>query len=243
MPRTAQSEETARQVAVLADGSRSSIEIGELLGLNPRHVRKILLRLDLPRLPAHSPTGSRNASFAGGRRIALDGYAYVSAPVGHPTAVLLPKKNIPHIREHRLVMEQKLGRYLLPTEIVDHEDGLTLHNASDNLRLYASNGAHLAETLAGRVPRWSVAGRANMFLRHLPGVNLELVDTLRQRKASGDARLHQILLLALSLGTDSPYLLGTIRHTTKAGIDMSSRPTIERALADLYQQWGWARVP
>lgn len=243
MPRTPKSEEIARRVSALADGYRSSIEIAELLGLNPRSVRKILMRLDLPRLPSHSPTGSRNASFAGGRRIALDGYAYVAAQIGHPYASLLPGKNIPRIREHRLVMEQRLGRYLLPEEIVDHKDGLTLHNAPSNLRLYASNSEHLRQTLAGKTPRWSVDGFANMSLRHRHGVIGQRVDTHRQRKEAGDVRLHQILLLALSLGTDSRYLLGTTRHTTKAGIDMFSRSTIERALADLYQKWGWPHAP
>lgn len=233
MPQNEKSIEAARQVAALADGSRSSTEIADLLGLNPRHVRKILLRLDLPRLPSHSPTGVRNASFAGGRRISLDGYAYVSAPVDHPFAPLLPGKNIPHIREHRLVMERALGRYLRPEEVVDHADGLTLHNDPANLRLFADNATHLRTTLTGKVPQWSDAGRANMFLRHRPGAVLRPVDTHRRRKASGDVRLRQILLLALSLGTDSPFLLGTQRHTTKAGIDMSSRSTIERALADL----------
>lgn len=243
MPRTPQSLENEARVAALADGSRSSVEIAALLGLQPRGVRKILLRLDLPRLPAHSPEGSRNASFAGGRRIALDGYTYVSAPIDHPHARLLPGKNIPRIREHRLVMETALGRYLRPEEIVDHADGLTLHNAPSNLRLFADNATHLAATLTGKVPRWSAAGHANMFLRHRPGAVPERVDIHRQRIASGDARLRQILLLALSLGTDSPFLLGTSRHTTKAGIDLSSRSTIERALAGLCEKWGWLHVP
>jgi hypothetical protein len=243
MPKTPETEENARRVAELADGSKSSGEIAAALGLNPRHVRKILLRLDLPRLPAHSPTGARNASFAGGRRIALDGYVYVSAPANHPHARLLPGKKIPRIREHRLVMEQRLGRHLLPLEIVDHADGLTLHNAPSNLRLFASNAEHLKSTLTGKVPRWSAAGHDNMFARHRPDVVIQRVDIHRLRIASGDVRLRQILLLALTLGTDSPYLLGTLPHTTKAGIDMSSRSTIERALADLCLKWGWVHVP
>ncbi|MFM6959567.1 MAG: HNH endonuclease [Schleiferiaceae bacterium] len=142
--------------------------------------------------------------------------------------------------EHRLVLEQKLGRPLLASERVDHIDGLTLHNSPDNLRLFQDNAQHLRETLAGKTPRWSEAGYQNMLLRHRPGASLGRVDTHRQRIASGAVRLRQILLLALRLGIDSPYLSGTHRHTTKAGIDMSSRPTIERALADLCAQWGWA---
>ena len=238
MPRTPQTELYEQQVTQLASEARSSVEIAAQLGLAPRHVRKILLRLDLPRLPPHSPTGARNSSFAGGRRIDYSGYARIAAPAGHPHARYLPGKNIGHILEHRLVMEQHLQRYLHPREIVDHIDGLTLHNAPANLRLFASNAQHLKATLTGKIPQWSAAGRANMFLRHRPDEVLQLVDSYRQRKAAGDVRLLQILLLAWSLGTDSPFLLGTLHHTKKAGIDLSSRSTIRRALADLCRKCG-----
>jgi hypothetical protein len=167
---------------------------------------------------------------------------YVSAPVDHPHARLLPGKNTPRIFEHRLVVEQRLGRYLDPLEIVDHIDGLTLHNAPGNLRLFACNADHLRATLTGKVPQWSEAGYQNMKLRHHQPEALLPVDTYRHRIAAGDVRLRQILLAALKLGTDSPFLLGTSRWTTKAGIDMSSRSTIELALADLYRRWGWDQI-
>lgn len=200
LPRTPKSEENARRVVELADGSRSSPEIAALLGLNPRHVRKILLRLDLPRL-------------RGG-----------------------------YLEGHRLVLEQHLGRYVLPLEVVDHIDGLTLHNDPTNLRLFANNAEHLKATLTGKVPQWSDDGFENMKLRHRRGVSLQLVDIYRQRKEAGALRLRQILLLALSLGIDSPHLLGTSHWTKKAGIDMSSRSTIEHALDDLCLQWGWPQT-
>jgi hypothetical protein len=139
--------------------------------------------------------------------------------------------------EHRLVMERKLNRYLLPEEVVDHKDGLHLHNAPDNLRHFATNAEHLQETLAGCVPLWSEAGKKNILERFDPPAGRTLVDTYRRRKVSGAGRLHQILLAALSLGRDSPFLSGTTHHTKKAGIDMTSRSTIERALADLLRRW------
>lgn len=234
--------ELIAQVRELATGDMSSVEIAAALGRNPRHIRKILLKYDFPRLPKNSPTGPRNASYAGGRRVNKNGYVYVSAPVGHPQGKVLPGKNVPYVFEHRLVLEQKLGRYLLPEERVDHIDGLTLHNHPDNLRLFPSNAEHLRATLTGQVPQWSEAGYDNMVLRHRPGAVIQPVDIHRRRTAAGASRLRQILLAALKLGTDSPYLLGTSRHTTKAEIDMSSRSTIERALDDLCAQWGWSQT-
>lgn len=40
-----------------------------------------------------------------------------------------------HVREHRLVMEAQLGRYLLRDEIVDHINMDTLDNRPENLRV------------------------------------------------------------------------------------------------------------
>lgn len=235
--------ELIARVTELADGARTSAEIASVAGITPRHARKILLKYDLPRLGDGGRRGEDNHEFAGGRRITLQGYVQITPPQGHPTAKQRAGRQAGYIFEHRYVCEQKLGRSLLPSERVDHEDGLTLHNHPDNLRLFQSNAAHLRETLAGRVPQWSEAGYENMKLRHRPDAVLQPVDTHRQRTEAGATRLRQILLVALRLGIDSPYLLGSSRHTTKAGIDMSSRSTIERALADLCQQWGWPHTP
>lgn len=231
--------ELLAQIRALADGVRTSEEIGAALGVPPRNVRKYLSRYDLPRLSEGSRPGAKNHQFVAGRRVTLQGYVQVTPPAGHSTAKPRPGRPSTWIFEHRLVLERKLGRPLLPTERVDHIDGLTLHNSPDNLRLFPSNAQHLRETLAGRVPHWSAAGYQNMLLRHRPGAALELVDIHHQRTKAGAVRLRQILLLALRLGTDSPFLLGTHHHTTKAGIDLQSRPTIERALVDLCAQWGW----
>jgi hypothetical protein len=44
---------------------------------------------------------------------------------------------------HRYVMEQKLGRKLLPTEIVHHIDYNPFNNDESNLMVFESNYAHL----------------------------------------------------------------------------------------------------
>jgi HNH endonuclease len=44
-----------------------------------------------------------------------------------------------YIREHRLIMENKIGRYLLPGEEVHHIDGNTLNNDINNLQLLSKS--------------------------------------------------------------------------------------------------------
>lgn len=228
--------ENTQKIIALSDGTRSSAEIAKLVGLSPRYVRKVMRRKNLPRLGEGAQPGAKNHQFVSGRRIDLDGYVLVTAPKDHPYARKRTNRDTKLIYEHRLVMEETLGRYLLPQEVVDHVDGLTLHNHPDNLRLFGSNGEHLAATATGK-RNWSEAGYQNIGARTDRGVEIERVDSYRRRRDSGDVRLRQILLLALKLGPDNPYLLGSSHHTKKAGIDMSSRSTIQRALDELYERW------
>lgn len=224
-------------IIALSDGIRTSKDIASVVGLDPRYVRRLMLRYNLPQRTRGAGLGTLNHQFVAGRRIDLSGYVLITVPSNHPYARQRTHGKTKLMYEHRHVMEKKLDRYLLPEEVVDHEDGLTLHNAPDNLKLYAKNSDHLRGTLTGYAPHWSLSGRKNIRERLDPPPDRILVDTYRRRKESGDVRLRQILLLALKLGTDSPFLSGTTRHIEKAQIDMSSRSTIERALADLYERW------
>jgi len=63
---------------------------------------------------------------------------------------------------HRMRMQDKLGRKLLPNEVVHHIDGDIYNNSPANLAVYESNGEHLKETLKGKVPNWTPEGFANM---------------------------------------------------------------------------------
>ncbi len=221
------------RIRELANGERASQEIARIVGSSDKYVQRVMLDLDLPRRPQGAQLGVDNPSFAGGRRIDRDGYAVVTAPINHPHARIAKGKNIGHIREHRLVAEIALGRYLQDGEVVDHIDGLHLHNDPSNLRVFANNADHLRATISGQIPKWSDRGLGNMRLPHPQLASLIPVDSYRIERARGDVRLRQILLAWLRLEQDSPYLLGTRRWLERAGILDTSRSSLELHLLRL----------
>lgn len=107
----------------------------------------------IPRLPPWSHPGDRNPAWLGGRQIDSDGYVLIWIP-DHPYATAHG-----YVREHRLVMENQIGRYLIPGEVVHHRDKDKQNNDPSNLELFGSNADHLREELTGQIPQWTEDGK------------------------------------------------------------------------------------
>lgn len=73
-----------------------------------------------------------------GRTLDKDGYVIVSGQFGHPSA------HRHAVREHVLVVERAIGRYLAPNEVVHHRNGVKSDNRLENLELttIAEHAAH-----------------------------------------------------------------------------------------------------
>lgn len=82
-------------------------------------------------------SGAKNVRWKGGVKIHAYGYRLIATPE-HPF-----KDKQGYVREHRLVIEKSLGRYLNPEEDVHHLDGNKKNNDISNLVLMASRSEHL----------------------------------------------------------------------------------------------------
>jgi|SRR6188768_779380 len=132
-------------------------EIGLVVGMSEKAVHKMYRRYNFPILYNFCPPRrEERIGWTGGIKI-VKGYAYSRTP-GHPNA----SKYGNYVAVHRLVMEEKLDRYLLTTEVVDHIDGDPSNNHPDNLRVFASNAEHLAATLKDKIPEWSEDGKKSL---------------------------------------------------------------------------------
>ena len=129
-------------------------DIGAAIGRNWKGVWELMKRLGIPRQPHNRfPTNSDNPSWKGGRYVDRDGYVCIHFP-SHPNA-----RGKGYVREHRLVMERSIGRYLTAKEVVHHRNGKKDDNRIENLRLFGQNADHLRHELAGRIPKWTEDGK------------------------------------------------------------------------------------
>lgn len=118
--------------------------IGREYRPNQKIVNKVCKRAGFAMRKTGAP-GARNGMWNNGRTVDKGGYVLVKCP-DHPAA-----NSGGYVREHRLIAEKILGRYLTDTEVVHHRDDDPGNNDPSNLFVYETNGKHLAETLKGKL--------------------------------------------------------------------------------------------
>ena len=80
--------------------------------------------------------GSNNPNWKGGRFITANGYVFIHKPE------YLSANINGYVQEHRLVMEQYLGRYLKLEEDIHHINGIRDDNRIENLMLFENKSKH-----------------------------------------------------------------------------------------------------
>ena len=113
--------------------------------LYPQVSQSVAMRAWMARRYPNGRCGPDSPRWKGGRYPTGSGYMRIWKP-DHPNAT--PKG---YVYEHRLVMEEKIGRYLRPGEVVDHIDCNRGNNAPENLRLHATRSDHVKDHFRGRL--------------------------------------------------------------------------------------------
>lgn len=152
-------------------------QIGAKLGQSRVATNKALKRHGIPLRRRGPKDGELHTGWKGGRHLNKDGYIEVYQP-NHPFA----RKGNRRVLEHRLVMEQMIGRYLEPGEVVHHKNGDKQDNRPENLELFANNGDHLAATLVGQCPKWTEDGKR----RIQEGVRKAVQQRASRRRSTPD---------------------------------------------------------
>jgi hypothetical protein len=117
-------------------------------------------------------TGELGPNWKGGHTIS-NGYNYIRS-IGHPNA-----NEDNYVQEHRLVVEEFLGRYLETHEVVHHIDGNGLNNCVENLFLFPSSGSHAGyhSKIRGISNRNNITKQEAMLLLHPSEYMKQRADT------------------------------------------------------------------
>ena len=106
-------------------------DIAKLFSVSPQIIlywmKKFQIKTRTPK--EATPRGKNASNWKGGRRKDGNGYIRIYQPL-HPHAL-----NEGYVLEHRLVMEKKLGRYLIKDELVHHINGIKDDNCIENLTI------------------------------------------------------------------------------------------------------------
>jgi predicted transcriptional regulator len=126
-------------------------KVAEILDVSKDTIERNCKSLGIETQRTGPRSGNQHTGWKGGVRI-VKGYRYIYQP-DHKNAT-----KSGYVSEHRLAMEQKLGRLLLRSEVVHHLNNDPLDNRPENLGLYSNNAEHLRQTLKGQTPKWTKEG-------------------------------------------------------------------------------------
>ena len=153
--------EQDQQISKLSYAGERIGDLAKMFSVSNRWIRDSLRRTNTLTIGRRDASGSRNPAWKGGRFVDKDGYVLLHRPK-HPHST-----SHSYIREHRLVMENLLGRYLKKTEVVHHKNNNRQDNSPENLLLFSSNGVHLGVELMGKIPKWTPEGFQKMSCKRV----------------------------------------------------------------------------
>ena len=114
----------------------SLVELGERYQVSEGTIRNHLEKLGKARRGRGCNRGEKHGSWRGGVHIKKGGHVLLKAP-DHPNS-----NRLGYVPAHRLIVEKALGGFLLPFEVVHHEDHNPSNNELSNLRLFCSRDEH-----------------------------------------------------------------------------------------------------
>lgn len=121
---------TKQEAADLYLSGKTFRQIAALAGNTDGCIRRWLKTLGIPSRPRGCFHGSKHPMWNGGRYLTTAGYAYIWMPT-HPRA-----NKQGYIFEHIVVAEKKIGRLLLPGELIHHENEIRSDNRPENLHVW-----------------------------------------------------------------------------------------------------------
>lgn len=144
-------------------------------------------------LPGHSSKtnhpmlGRKNPTSNKGGRVSAPGYRMVYVPV--PERLSHSVRNDGYEFEHRYVMENALGRRLLPSEIVHHINGDKLDNVLSNLCLMSSN-EHTRLECIDRAVNWNCIEAMRKHNKKPEGLTCSVPGCAKPERQRGLCRQH-----------------------------------------------------
>lgn len=124
------------EIVVLYQQGYSLRRLAKRFNVSDGTISAHLDRNGVARRARGSSRGASNGRWKGGVHITANGHILRKSPT-HPH-----RNRLGYVPEHRLVVEAALGGFLLPGEVVHHEDHDPANNQLDNLRIFCGHDEH-----------------------------------------------------------------------------------------------------